>query len=141
MKCYVGFSYHNSFVSKLIATKLGKTYSHVFMLFECNGEMLVLHATGKGVNALSWDVFKKTNTIVKLVEITDCQKIQYAFKYCVSKLGRPYGFLAIIAIGLGIHYQDGEKTLICSEYIARALDIKFDKIDDLIDPSDIEGRL
>ena len=141
MKCFVGFSHHNTFISKLIAAKMGKGYSHTFMVFECNGEPIVLHATGKGVNAIHWNIFKLKNKIVKMVEIVDSQKITAAFSYCVSKLGNPYGFLAIVAIGLGIHYEDGEKTLICSEYVARALSLEFQKLEDLVTPADIEASL
>lgn len=141
MKCLVGFSYHDSFISKLIATKLGRNYSHVFMLFECQNEYIVLHATRKGISALSWDTFQSKNKIIKMVEMTDEAKVSKAFHYCVSKLGITYGYLAILAIALGIHYQDGEKTMICSEYIANALDLKFDKIQDLITPVDIEDSL
>lgn len=141
MKTWVGFSHHDSIISELIAKKMGKGYSHIFMVFEWNGQKMVLHATGKGINALLWDRFKKANTIVKMIELNDPVRNQKAFNYCISRLGQPYGFLAILAIGLGIHYQDGEKTLICSEYVARALDLQFDKIDDLITPADIENRL
>lgn len=141
MKCFVGFSYHDSIVSELIAKKMGKGYSHTFIVFECNDEMLVLHATGKGVNALPWDGFKNANKIVKLVEINDPIKSKKAFKYCISRLGIPYGYLAIVAIGLGIHYEDGEKTLICSEYVAKAFDLQFDQLDDLVTPADIENNL
>jgi uncharacterized protein YycO len=141
MKCWVGFSRHNSFVSRLIAAKLGKPYSHVFMLFDCNGETLVLQATGRGINALSWDVFKSSNCVIEILEVKDEEKAAKAFKYCISKLGRPYGFLAIIAIGLGLHYSDGEKTLICSEYVTRALDLKFNKDEDLVTPADVRGQV
>jgi len=120
---------------------MGKGYSHVFMRFECNGELLVLHATGKGINALAWNNFQTRNKVVKMIEITDENKIRQAYRYCISKLGTPYGFLAILAIGLGIHYEDGEKTLICSEYVARALDLKFNELKDLVTPADIEGKL
>lgn len=140
MKCWVGFSHHDSFISNLIATKMGKQYSHVFMVFEWNGSMMVLHATGRGVSAVEWSRFSTTNTIIKIVEIKDEVRALKAFKYCISRLGQMYGFLAIIAIGLGIHYQDGEKTLICSEYVARALDLQFDKIEDSVTPADIESR-
>jgi uncharacterized protein YycO len=141
MKCWVGFSHHDNIFSNLIASKIGKPYSHIFMVYQWNSEMVVLHATGRGVNALEWERFKRGNTVVKLVEITDEERTKKAFKYCISRLGQKYGFLAVIAIGLGIHYEDGEKTLICSEYVARALDIKFDKLDDLVTPADIEGKL
>lgn len=141
MKCWVGFSRHNSLTSRLIAAKLGKPYSHVFILFQCGNELLVFQATGKGVNAMSWQNFQKHNSIIKMVEQECSVRIEKAFSYCVSKLSQPYGFLAILAIGLGIHYEDGEKTLICSEYVARAFDLKFDKLTDLITPADIEDRL
>jgi hypothetical protein len=110
------------------------------MLFEMHGEMVVLHATGKGVTALSWDRFKAKNKIIKLIEMADEERGRSAFKYCITRLGQQYGFLAILAIGLGIHYKDGEKTLICSEYVARALNLKFDNLD-LITPVDIEGTV
>ncbi len=139
MKCYIGFSHNDNIVSKIIATKLGKGYSHVFMLFECNGEMLVFQATEKGVNARSWNSFRSVNKIVKLIEVKDPTRIQKAFHYCATRLGITYGFLAIIAITLGIHYSDGEKTMICSEYVARALDMDFHKAQDLVDPADIEA--
>jgi uncharacterized protein YycO len=141
VKCYVGFSYHDNIISSLIAAKMGKGYSHVFMLFEWNERLIVLNATGKGIVAYNWDGFKSVNKIVKLVQINDASKIEKAFNYCITRLGQPYGFLAIVAIGLGIHYEDGEKTLICSEYVARALDLKFDKMDDLVTPADIEDKL
>ena len=141
MKYWVGLSHHNTAVSRLIAARMGKGYSHVFMLFQCNGEMIVMHATGRGVNAMSWVEFQKQNHIVKMIELPCDERSAKAFTYCVSKLGTTYGFLAIVAIGLGVHYQDGEKTLICSEYVAKALDLKFDKVDDLVTPADIEDRL
>jgi len=141
MKCWVGFSKHDSFVSDLIAKRMKKEYSHVFLLFPCNDELLVLHATGKGVNALEWSVFKEKNSIVKMIEVVDECKAKNAYKYCISKLGKTYGFLAVLAIGLGIHYEDGEKTLICSEYVLKALDLKFNKLQDLVTPADIESVL
>lgn len=141
MDCYVGFSYTNHMISKLIATKIHRGYSHVFMTFDWNGTKMVLQANRRGIEALPYDRFYPANTIVKMVKINDQDKANKAFRYCVSKLGRPYGFLAIVAIGLGIHYEDGNKTLICSEYVARALDLKFDKIEDLVTPGDIEDKL
>lgn len=138
MKYWVGFSYHNNLFSRLISVKLGKGYSHTFMIFEWNGHKIVLHATAKGVNAISWERFKAANKIVKLVEYNNCEKGEKAFRYCISRLGQHYGYLAILAIALGIHYEDGEKTLICSEYVARALEMKFDKKLDLVTPADIE---
>lgn len=117
---------------------MGKQYSHVFLLFACNNQLLVLQATRAGVAALSYETFKTHNTIVGLKRVEIAQQADDAFAYCVKKLGTPYGFLAVIAIGLGIHYEDGEKTLICSEYVARALGIDPDKLPDLITPADVE---
>lgn len=138
MECSIGFSYNCNPFSWLIKQKLGKEYSHVFLLFEVEGEMLVLQATRHGVHALSLQTFLQKNKIIKLIKLEDQQKIRKAYSYCVAKLGSSYGFLDIIAIALGIHYQDGEKTLICSEYVARALDFQPNKIPDLITPEDIE---
>ncbi len=136
--CGIGFSINDSWFSYQIARKIGKPYSHVFLLFECNGHMLVFHATRRGVNVTSYEQFLKHNKVVKLIEVVDPEKVSNAFSYCVSKLNTPYGFLAILAIGLGIHYQDGEKTLICSEYVANAMGYCSDKLSDLITPVDLE---
>ena len=108
------------------------------MLFDIMGKQVVLHATHKGVNAISLSKFQSENTILKLIEIKDQDKIQKAFSYCIDVLGTPYGYLDIIAITLGLKYKDGEKTLICSEYVAKALGLSDD---DGITPSDVEGKL
>lgn len=139
MECYLGFSYNDNSFSWLIKQKMGTQYSHVFLLFSYNDEQLVLHATRHGVNAMSYLIFQEDNKIVGLIKLEDQYKIKKAFHYCVSKLGTEYGFLDILAIGLGIHYEDGEKTLICSEYVARALDFEPGKLPDLITPKDLEN--
>ncbi len=137
MECSIGFSYNSNALSWLMKQKMGVEYSHVFLLFNCEEEDLVLQATKHGVNAMSYEVFKNHNKIIRLVKLEDQDKIKKAYKYCVSKLGTPYGFLAVIAIGLGIHYEDGEKTLICSEYVARALGFDPKKLPDAITPQDL----
>ena len=141
MECWVGFSYHDNWLSNLMRQKMNKPYSHVFMLFECNNQLLVLQATRVGVAALGYDAFKAKKKIIGLKKITNLIQADAAFDYCIKKLGTPYGFLAIIAIGLGIHYEDGEKTLICSEYVSRALGIDPEKLPDLITPADVEAAI
>lgn len=137
-QCVLGFSINDSWFSYQIASKIGKPYSHVFLMFECNGHNLIFHATRRGVSVVSYEEFLKHNKVIRLIEVVDEGKVNKAFSYCVSKLNTPYGFLAIVAIGLGIHYQDGEKTLICSEYVANALGYCPDKLSDLITPADLE---
>lgn len=139
MDCSLGFSYNSNLLSWLMKKKMGTQYSHVFLLFSCNGEDLVLQASRHGINAVSYPVFQKENTIVALVKLENQEKIKKAYHYCISKLGTPYGFLAIIAIALGMHYEDGEKTLICSEYVARALGFESGKLPDVVTPEDLEG--
>lgn len=139
MECSLGFSYNSNPLSWLMKKKMGTQYSHVFLLFDCNGEQLVLQATRHGVNAMSYAVFQQENKVVALVALQDQDKIKKAYHYCVSMLGTPYGFLDIIAIALGIHYEDGEKTLICSEYVARALDFEPGKLPDSITPKDLQN--
>ncbi len=139
MTCSVGFSYNSNFFSWLIKRKMGTQYSHVFLLFDCNEEQLVLQATRHGVNAMSYDTFQQKNKVIMLIPLLDQIKIKKAYHYCVSMLGTPYGFLDIIAIALGIHYEDGEKTVVCSEYVARALGYDLGKLPDSITPKDLQS--
>lgn len=141
MNCWVGFSFHGNFISRCIAKKLGKPYSHTFFIFPWRGKKLVIHAIGRGVVAVDYDEFVKKNTIIKVVKIEDKIKAKMAFDYAVSRLGTKYGYLAVIAAGLGIHFADGEKSMDCSEFITRALGITFEKELDLVTPAEVEERL
>lgn len=141
MECQVVFSFNDNWFSQKIKRFLKKEYSHVALLFNVENEKIILHVTRHGVHALSWQNFQKHNKIILIKNIECQERVKRAFSYCIDKLGTPYGFLAILAIELGIHYEDGEKTLICSEYVARALEMPFDKLPDLINPAEIEDNL
>lgn len=139
MKYWVGFSFNDNFLSRLMCKAMSQQYSHVFLLFEIADRKLVFHCTRHNVNVMGWEEFQKHNKIIKMVE----RSVQYAeaLDYSISKLGTPYGYLAVIAIELGIHFEDGEKTLICSEFVARALGLDFNKLSDLITPKDIDEAI
>lgn len=139
MKYWVGFSFNDNFFSRLMKKAMSSPYSHVFLLFEIADRKLVFHCTRHAVNVMGWDEFQKHNQIIKMVERS--AKYSDVLDYSISKLGTPYSYLAVIAIELGLHYEDGEKTLICSEFVARALGLDFNKLSDLITPRDIDEKL
>lgn len=140
----IGFSRPKQFkffswaIQKVLKTK----YSHTYLLFEVKstGQKVIYQATAKGVNCLEYDSFKKDNIILDEIIITDEEGRVAALRFCIEQLGKPYSLSAVFSILFNIHFGDGQKSFICSELVARALNLPTDR-PDLVTPRDIREYL
>jgi hypothetical protein len=113
-------------IKKLLRTK----YSHVAIQIRARDkEPKIYHSSMAGVERLTTQQFLKKNKVVykKTLNIP-VTSIADIVRYCKSMLGRPYGYLTILGIFLEVTFgilnkigEDGNRTLICSEFAARAL--------------------
>lgn len=121
---FIGFSRPRKFkpLAATIMWWMGTNYSHVFFCMEPEGldRSIVIHANHKGVNIDSLSNFCEKNKLVHIIKVRDEEQANNAMRFAIDHLGKPYGFLSMIAIFLGIKFGDGKKTMICSELVARA---------------------
>lgn len=125
--------------SWLISKFLGAKYSHSAIVFkiEQTGQFLVFQATRKGVYPIEYSKFKAKNHIIEYVEINQDHLEEYALRYCIDHIGTQYDFLDVILIALNIKYSNGEKRMICSELVARAIGFNGHHLDQ-IDPKELK---
>lgn len=124
----IGLSTKKTIFSWLIRLYQGTKYSHAYIRIETNGHNLVLDATIKGVTIRNYEDFDKKNKIIKEKRLdSKYLNIEQLSSIVVPFLGKSYGYLTILGIlfknigikGIG---QDGNKTFICSELVARVLE-------------------
>ena len=131
MQIYIGVSTHKGWFSKLIRWCTNSPVSHAFAVIPTQTDFVVIHAAGLKVHALDFCMFKTQNEIYKLYEIsiTD-EKVRWLW----HETGKPYGMLSLFGYAYMLINRkfgrkvknplaDNEKTFVCSELIAKMLDI------------------
>lgn len=126
----VGFSTPKKFklASFFIRLFERSEYSHVFIKMNPSSSSSldfskVFQASHGDVNAISYDVFKEQNKIFNEYEIklTDQKYFEIAH-WLWHQLGKPYGFLQLIAIAFGFNIsKNKDSAFICSELAAMVL--------------------
>lgn len=135
----------------LIKLILGTKYSHVALRvwdIESNRN-LVYHSSIKGVTLMPENKFLNSNKVIhsKTIEINHVSKTE-VLNFCEDSINKSYGFLTIIGLlfkrVFGIKNKigkDGNKTFICSEFLAQILKIvrpvTAQFISDDIDPKEL----
>lgn len=137
----IGFSRPKKWMplSEIIMWWMGTNYSHVWFCMDLPNidKKVVFHANWRGVTVEDFDKFSRKNRLVSLIEVGDKQREQDALKFTIENLGKRYGFLALLAIFFGIRFGDGKASMICSELVARAFQLKGDWDYDTVTPQQI----
>lgn len=133
--------------SQAIMWKLGTEYSHVAVEFHLKAmdRFLIFESSYGDVHAVEAKSWAKDNIIVDEVclDITKEKRV-LVMRFLLDNLQKKYGYMSILGIAfpklkLGV---DGNKTFICSELVAKVLDIaynyKVDKSIDYMTPKDIK---
>jgi hypothetical protein len=132
MKLVVGFSRPRSgFVpfAKAIMWFEGTDYSHVYLKFKSDSlnRTIIYQASSTMVNFMGSNVFDGHAQIVAEYEIEIPEDSRVALmQMLIDRAGMPYGIKEVIGIffyktlGWKI-FQDGEKSFVCSELVARIL--------------------
>ena len=124
--------------SWLISKFIGAKYSHTAIVFRMKetGQDIVFHATRKGVYPVLLDDFRAKNKVIESKIILGEKREKKALHFCIEHLGTKYGFSTILSILFNIKFSDGNKRLICSELVAKALDLNLENLDQ-IDPKEL----
>jgi hypothetical protein len=116
----------------------GTKFSHVAMVFESESleRTLVYHATTKGVNFMSWELFNEQNIVVDADYVgMSPEERKQALQFCVDNAGKPYGFAEVAGIAIKRvvkkllnkdiknPFDDGDKSYFCVEIVLRLMDI------------------
>ncbi len=120
-------------IAFLIRKILGTKFSHVIVTIQIprSETSLAYEAGAFGVSALSETEISKRDKILhrKEFEVTE-EEAAKMHEFCVSNLHKKYGFLTIIGLYLALCFgilnrigKDGNKTFICSEFVAKVLKI------------------
>lgn len=135
----VGFSTSsrkNSWISAGIRFVERTPYSHVYIRFysESLERWLVYHASHTDIHFNNIETFNNENKVLEEYRVlTNSQKRKEALQLCVDRVGRPYGRLQLVGMGIVrlIHswfdvrlknpFSDGEKTQVCSELVGHVL--------------------
>lgn len=124
---YIGFSKPKGFKlgAQIIKWWMNAPFSHVYLLVysKYTQQWLVYQASHGMVHCRTYDVFLEDNLVCAEF---DLELPKDRLKACVTKaqqlLGRPYGYLGLIRIGLhklGFPVSgDGARSFHCSEFIA-----------------------
>lgn len=122
----------------------GTPYSHVYLRVHSlyTNETLVYQASHGLVNCMHYDNFLAKNVAVdEFVVDIDPEGLRYCLKRAQQLLGRPYGYLGLLKLGMqkiGIKWPgDGLKTLHCSEFILALFPDLSGKRGDYIEPVDL----
>lgn len=128
----VGFSRpkKNNILSSLIMRFMKSNYSHTYLVFDVQstGQRVVYQANRHGVTCIEYENFKKQNIILDEINILPENRAT-ALKFCIANLGKPYSAITLFAILFNIKFGDGTKQFICSELVARALNLNIKNID------------
>lgn len=126
----VGFSKAKNILSRLIRWVTKSEVSHTFLRLKIKGQDMVLHSNQWGVNFDQYEDFVKHSDIVAQFELTMEQE-DAAWDYALTKLDRPYDFLAIAGFAwVLLNKRFGRKTknpfpnksaYFCSELVIEAL--------------------
>lgn len=125
----------------------GTPYSHVYLRTTAVliKRDIIYQASHGDVNCISAPAFEEQNRVVAEFEynIQDYDYVEL-LRYCVDELGKPYGYLGLLKIGLRKLFKirgDGERSFHCSEFAARAIKSLATKDADFIEPVDLYKSL
>lgn len=139
----VGFSRPKRFklVSFIIQKFMKTKFSHTYLVFDVQstGQKVMYHATRKGVHCLEYETFKKDNIIITEIDVPLENRTE-SLRFCINHLGKAYSFITLLAILLNIRFGDGEKSFICSELVARSLNLEVKNLD-TVTPLEIKNLL
>lgn len=126
-------------------------YSHTYAMWDTPwGGVEIFEASGSSVKLVSYEQWKKKNTIVfEKSYVVTREEFYLVQKHLRPLLGTPYGVVQVFGIFLAIKlrlkknpFSDRNGTLICSELIYLILSIIFGKepkqrVQDLVTPLSI----
>jgi len=152
---FVGFSRPRKAapLSWLIRKVMGTDFSHVFLQFTRNGQVLIFEASLFGVRYTQASEFKKSNITTHGFRLRSSRPLQDLInRTCDVIVGRKYGYKQLIGILLARMFSlkknivsKGLGRQVCSETVGFILEshfnIKFNKSLDLVDPLDIHNVL
>lgn len=114
----------------------GTEFSHVYIRVYSKSvdRWLVYHASRSDLHFTNWPTFQKENEILEEYELI-CSEEQKSevLKFCIDRMGVPYGRLQLIGMGIvrlaklwlkkeiNNPFTDGAKTQVCSEFAGRVL--------------------
>jgi hypothetical protein len=112
----------------------GTKYSHVLLI---NSDDMIYQASHGRVHCLHIENFLEDNKIIDIFTVSDDL---LDFEFAKKQVGKKYGFMQLIRIAIkylfGLRLIDnGNKRLICSEYVGKVL--KLDWVDDYTSPEEI----
>ncbi len=146
MKITVGFSTRKTLLAWLIRKAERTPYSHVYVRYwnPFIEEHVVLHAAGFNVHFSTLDRFlAEKNIIIQEYDIPLDSKDQLKaiIKFSTRMAGASYGSTQLLGMGWArilkgmtnkSHknpFKDGEKTMVCSEFVAHILNLAGYKVD------------
>lgn len=129
-------------ISWLIRKFIKKEYSHTAFLVDLFGINLIFESSLEGVNVVTLEDFLIKNKIVKEYDITKIVNKDLLMRYLFSNIDGGFSFISFVGIlfknkTIGM---DGEKEMICSEFVARAIGVNSVDLDH-ISPSDVEAYI
>lgn len=119
------------FVSRQIMKYMGAPYSHIFFIHKGKH----IGVDGKGVNVVDMDFFLKDHMIMGSEFIDLEWSEEYFLGWVEGNKGKEYSesqYLGFIFDGVKSLFSDGSKELICSEFVARALDYSSPRVLDYL---------
>jgi hypothetical protein len=140
---YVGFSTTNKLISRIIRWITKAKVSHTFLIVELYGKPWVVGAEFQGLSMMSVEKFQKGNMIKAVCRVPEITDEHLAV--VMENLGEAYDFGGLIG---GIFPQIGrwfkqkwknpwadKKAMICSEFVALALQEAKVKGSEELDPT------
>lgn len=135
----IGFSRPRKWMplSWLIMKWMRTDYSHTFFITVISGVEMVVHAHVSGVDIMPKSRFIEKNKITWSVAYGSDDK---AMTFAMNNIDAKYGWASLLMHPFGVKFRDGRKTMTCSEFLARACDMKFDDLDS-VTPAQIKEYL
>jgi hypothetical protein len=132
----VGFSRSPRLLSKIIRWVEGSEVSHVYIKFRSDflERDIIYEASGTEVKFVNEFTFLKRSEVIAEFDLSiPVQEYRRAVQYAMDQVGKPYGFLSLIGLGLvkvankfGYRtknvFKDGNRAYICSELTAEVLE-------------------
>lgn len=146
MNITVGFSTKKTALAWLIRTAEKTPYSHCYIRYFNHfvGQEYVLHAAGSSVHLTEYSQFLNDKNIVIEefdIPLEDLMALKKVIKFSLSQNGKPYGIFQLLGMAwvrflkgmtgksFKNPFHDGQKTMVCSEFVAYILNILNFKID------------
>lgn len=154
MNIVIGFSTQKKPLAWLIRAAERTPYSHVYIRYHNPfvDEEVVLHAQGFNIHSSTFDLFKKHGNIVieeYELPVNSLSDMRRMIKFATRQTGKPYGSKQLIGMAWarflkGITNRshknpmsDKEKTMVCSEFVAYAMNILGYYVD--LDKAEVDG--